>query len=73
MGVRWGRYSLAHIAPWELASGKRFYSTKKAIIENMARQQSDTLRSKSKCKQSRIVPSYQIFSHTTVTRSNMQG
>lgn len=63
---------MAHIAPWELAGGKSFYSTKTVIIENMAWQQSDTLRSKSRSKQ-RIVPPHQIFSHTTITRSNMQG
>lgn len=39
----------------------------------VAWQQSDALRSQSKVKQSRIVPTHQIFSHTTTARSNRLG
>lgn len=56
-----------------LGVAKSYYSTKKVNIDNMVWPQSDTLRSQSKLKQSRMVPTHQIFSHTMVTRPNMQG
>lgn len=61
------------LSPGSLGIAKSFYSTKKVNIDSMVWKQSDTLRSQSKLKQSGIVPTHQILSHTRITRPSLQG